>query len=469
MSNPYYSNTGYPQFRAPGKSEDMRAELKRIEGGMERLPDPIMPNQPVFGNASGTGMTMKDKESAKALLDLDKVDNTSDADKIISTKTAAALETKADAAETAAEFASTQADLASTQADLASTQADLASTQASLTGTQASLTGTQASLTETQADLASAQADLALLPTVSDLNIAGNVINGDFQVAQQATSHSTVGYGSLDGVYLSFSGSTLSVSQQTFALGQTEVPGEPANYARFAVTSVAGANNHASWQSRIPDVRNYAGGKVYVAFDAKADVAGKVVGVECIQNFGVGGSPEAYTPVQLKTLSNAWSGDWIIAEIDVPSISGKVIGTAGTDYIAFNIIFDAGSSTRYAAVGHKSGAYDICKFRVVRNLWELNRYREDEASELKRCYRYFQPYEATALGHVHLAGQRLFARTCLLEPMHATPVAILRSNGYVSGDLSLQIDPLGVNIILAATAPGEVYVHNRTYWLDARV
>lgn len=449
MSNPYYSNTGYPQFRAPGKSEDMRAELKRIEGGLDRLPDPIMPNQPVFGNASGTGMVMKDKDAAKALLDLDKVDNTSDADKPISTATAA-------------EIANTQADVANTQTDLASTQADLASTQASLTGTQASLTGTQA-------DLASTQADVALLPTVSDLDIAGNIINGDFQVAQEGTTHNTQGYGSIDGVYLAFTGSALSVSQQSFVPGQTDVPGEPVNYARFAVTSVAGANNHASWQSRIPDVRNYAGGKVYVAFDAKADVAGKVVGVECIQNFGVGGSPEAYTPVQLKTLSNAWSGDWIIAEIDVPSISGKVIGTAGTDYIAFNIIFDAGSSTRYAAVGQKSGAYDICKFRVVRNLWELNHYREDEASELKRCYRYFQPYQATALGYASLAGIRLYARTCLLEPMHATPVAILRSDGAIRGELYLQIDPLGVNILLVATAPGEFYVHNRTYWLDARV
>ena len=102
MSNPYYSNTGYPQFRAPGKSEDMRAELKRVEGGMDRLPDPIMPNQPVFGNASGTGMVMKGKDAAKELLDLDKVDNTSDADKPISAATAAALETKADKDEIAA-------------------------------------------------------------------------------------------------------------------------------------------------------------------------------------------------------------------------------------------------------------------------------------------------------------------------------------------------------------------------------
>ena len=135
MSNPYYSNTGYPQFRAPGKSDDMRAELKRIEGGMERLPDPIMPNQPVFGNASGTGMTMKDKESAKALLGLDKVDNTSDADKPIST-------------ETAAEFASTQADLA-TKADAAATTAALA-TKADAAATTAAL-ATKADKAETEA------------------------------------------------------------------------------------------------------------------------------------------------------------------------------------------------------------------------------------------------------------------------------------------------------------------------------
>ena len=106
MSNPYYNNTGYPQFRAPGKSEDMRAELKRIEGGLDRLPDPIMPNQPVFGNASGTGMVMKDKRAAKALLGLDKVDNTADAGKPISDAVANALATKADKAKTEAAISS---------------------------------------------------------------------------------------------------------------------------------------------------------------------------------------------------------------------------------------------------------------------------------------------------------------------------------------------------------------------------
>lgn len=71
MSNPYYSNTGYPQFRAPGKSEDMRAELKRVEEGFARLPGPIMPNQPVFGNSTGDRIVSKTPEEARKLLGID--------------------------------------------------------------------------------------------------------------------------------------------------------------------------------------------------------------------------------------------------------------------------------------------------------------------------------------------------------------------------------------------------------------
>lgn len=251
---------------------------------------------------------------------------------------------------------------------------------------------------DSKADKVATEAAIAVLPTVSTLEVSGKPLNGDFQVAQEASGHSKVGYGSIDGVYLDFRGSTMSVSRQQFTIGQVSVPGEPVNYAQFTVNSATGANNNAGWQSRIPDVRNYAGGKVYIAFDAKSDVAGKVIGIECIQNFGVGGSAEVYTPVQLKTLNSTWSGSWIITEVNVPSIAGKVLGTADTDYIAFNIIFDAGSSTRYAAVGQKSGVYDICKFRVVRNLWELNHTRGSYSVALDRCSERFQVYAISTFG-----------------------------------------------------------------------
>ena len=456
MSNPYYSNTGYPQFRAPGKSEDMRAELKRIEGGLDRLPDPIMPNQPVFGNASGTGMVMKDKDAAKALLDLDKVDNTSDADKPISTATAA-------------EIANIQADVASTQADLASTQADVANTQADVANTQADVANIQA-------DVANIQADVALLPTVSDLNIAGNVINGDFQVAQEGATHNTQGYGSIDGVFLNRVGSGLSVSQESFTLGQTDVPGEPVNYARFTVNSVAGANNFAACQLRIPDVRNYAGGKCFVAFDAKADVAGKTIGVRLDQNFGTGGSATVLTPVQIKTLSNAWTGDWHVFEFDVPSIAGKIIGTGENDYIAVIITFDAGSSySEYTAVGQKSGIYDVCKLRVVRNLWELNHYRQSLSDALDDCYQYYQVITATGVanGFSYMNGAfspvRGFSFT-FKRRMRAIPVATY--TGYNTVGCALDsiacTDQQGV-VNVNLTAPGNYVITGGTIRLDARI
>ena len=448
MSNPYYSNTGYPQFRAPGKSEDMRAELKRIEGGMDRLPDPIMPNQPVFGNASGTGMMMKDKGSAKALLGLDKVDNTSDADKPISTKTAAALATKADAAATAAEFSSTQADLASTQAGLASTQADLASTQA----------------------------DLALLPTVYDLNVAGKIPNGDYQIAQEGTTHNTQGYGSLDGVFLNRVGSGLSVSQESFVLGQTYVPGEPVNFARFTVNSVAGANNIAQYQHRIPDVRNYAGGKCYVAFDAKADVAGKTIAVELRQNFGTGGSSRVFTPVQIKVLSNTWSGDWHVFEFDVPSISGKTLGPNQNDYVAVVITFDAGSSIAgYNDVGQKSGTYDICKLRVVRNLWELNHYRQDYDHALDDCQDFFQIISRVNSNNGYSYMQSAFSPVRgfsfpFKKRMRAIPIATY--TGYTLNNctfLTIWCSPEVGIVTVSMGSPGNYIIYGGTIKLDARI
>ena len=453
MSNPYYSNTGYPQFRAPGKSEDMRAELKRIEGGLDRLPDPIMPNHPVFGNASGTGMVMKDKDAAKALLDLDKVDNTSDADKPISTATAA-------------EIANTQADLA-TKADAAETTAALA--------TKADAAETTAALA-TKADKDETAAEFALLPTVSDLNIAGNIINGDFQIAQESTTHNTQGYGSIDGVFLNRVGSGLSVSREFFTLGQADVPGEPVNYARFTVNSVAGANNIAQYQHRILDVRNYAGGKCFVAFDAKADVAGKTIGVELVQNFGIGGSASVLTPVQIKPLSNTWTGDWYVFEFDMPSIAGKTIGTDENNNITVSITFDAGSShSGYTGVGQKSGIYDICKLRVVRNLWELNHYRKSLSDALDDCYQYYQIITATGVanGYSYMNGAfspvRGFSFT-FKRRMRAIPVAAY--TGYTTVgcafDSIICTDQQGV-VNVGVAAPGNYGITGGTIRLDARI
>ena len=49
-------------------------------------------------------------------------------------------------------------------------------------------------------------------------------------------------------------------------------------------------------------------------------------------------------------------------------------------------------------MGQKSGVYDICKFRVVRNLWELNHTRGSYSVALDRCSERFQVYAISAFG-----------------------------------------------------------------------
>jgi hypothetical protein len=195
---------------------------------------------------------------------------------------------------------------------------------------------------------------------VSSLNggpLAGfrnRIINGNFDIWQRGTSHSTNGYGSADRWNNGIIGSACTVSRQPFTLGQTDVPGEPLYFCRMAVTSVAGAGNRANLQQRIEDVRTFAGQQVTVSFWAKADAA-KPISVELIQSFGSGGSPSASVETigtTKTTLSTSWQKVTVTAT--VPSISGKTLGTNGNSWLQFNIWFDAGSDSTPAPTASAS-------------------------------------------------------------------------------------------------------------------
>src|SRR6202012_1387550 len=66
-------------------------------------------------------------------------------------------------------------------------------------------------------------------------------------------------------------GSSAVVSKQTFATGQTDVPGNPKFYHRTVVTSVAGVGSAAFTVQRIESLARYAGQTLTVSFYAKAD------------------------------------------------------------------------------------------------------------------------------------------------------------------------------------------------------
>jgi hypothetical protein len=169
------------------------------------------------------------------------------------------------------------------------------------------------------------------------------IINGDFNINQRAfsTTTTTNTYG-FDRWLLSLSGGSGTYSTQAFTLGAAPVAGyESKNFARLAVTT---GNDFCRLEQKIESVRTFAGQTATVSFWAKGtnpSTAGSL-NVTMQQAFGGGGSPSATitTNVGSFVLTANWTRYSLT--VAVPSISGKTLGTDGSDLISFG--FGQGSS-----------------------------------------------------------------------------------------------------------------------------
>ena len=217
------------------------------------------------------------------------------------------------------------------------------------------------------------------------------IINGNFDIWQRGVSQTLSGYGSDDRWYNYNVGTTKVASQQTFTLGQTDVPNNSKYYSRTVVTSVAGAANLCNKVQRLEGVNSFSGETVMVSFYAKADAA-KDIAVEFRQVFGTGGSPSAdvnITP-QTITLSTAWQK--FTVAFTISSVSGKKLGSNGDDYLQLGFWFDAGSNydARTDTLGQQSGTFDIAQVQIEKGSVATEFERRPIGQELELCKRYFE-------------------------------------------------------------------------------
>lgn len=193
------------------------------------------------------------------------------------------------------------------------------------------------------------------------------IINGDFTIWQRALSQSTSGYGSDDMWINSHLGTTKNHTLGTFALGHTQVPGNPTNFSRTAVTSVAGAGNYCIKEQHIEGVVANAGKTITFTFHARATTP-KNMAIEFSQFFGTGGSPSAQvTGIGAQIVALTTTFQKFSITVAIPSLSGKTLGTNGGDYLAATFWFDAGSNfnARTANLGQQSGTFDISHVSFV--------------------------------------------------------------------------------------------------------
>jgi hypothetical protein len=230
------------------------------------------------------------------------------------------------------------------------------------------------------------------------------LINGDFSVWQRGTSQTASDYGSADRWRCANGGGTTkTASQQPFTIGQSDVPGNPKYFMRHVVTTGSGASDYCLLQHRLENVAALAGLTVTVSFWAKAD-ATRSVAVEFIQNFGTGGSPSTRVDsigVEKISLSTSWQR--FSFTVDLPSISGKTLGTDGNDYLGVNVWFDAGSdyNAQTDSLGNQSGTFEISQAQLEKGAIATEFENRPNFIEKLLCYPFCWVGAGTGNGYGH--------------------------------------------------------------------
>jgi hypothetical protein len=280
------------------------------------------------------------------------------------------------------------------------------------------------------------------------------LINSDFSVNQREVSSVTTNLTFVfDRWFMTFSGGSCTHSTQAFTVGSG--PGDdfqPTNFARLVTASQSGAGDLAALVQKIEDVRTLSDQTVTVSFYAKAASGTPKIGVELSQQFGTGGSPSAQvnTAAGAVTISTAWARYSVT--VDVPSITGKTIGTdINTSSLTLNLWVSAGSTfaTRASSIGIQNGTFDIWGVQVEEGS-SATPYQRQSASiegELSACQRYYQRLQNYPLrGVVSAAGQPGRVGGPLLTPMRGAPaLTFFGSPGLFDGAAVSALTSITVN------------------------
>jgi hypothetical protein len=202
------------------------------------------------------------------------------------------------------------------------------------------------------------------------VGVKNKVINGDFDIWQIATTQNISGiyggYGSADRWRWSGTGSSNTITQQFFVLGQTDVPYNPTFYHRSTVVEAAGVGDYIKIDHRIEDVRTLSGSAATLSFWAKADAI-KSLSIEFSQHFGTGGAPSVAVE-QIGVTKIALTTSWVKYTVNVtfPSITGKTLGTNQDDRLEIRFWYDAGSNfnANTSSLGHQTGTFDIAQVQL---------------------------------------------------------------------------------------------------------
>ena len=241
--------------------------------------------------------------------------------------------------------------------------------------------------------------DTTQFNTAISLGSRNKIINGAFDVWQRGTSFTdwaSFAY-LVDRMRIGYDGSPASgrtLSQQTFALGQTDVlEGDPRYYIQYVFPNCGTPNNYLRWD--LEGVRTLAGKKATFSFWARVPSGTMTIGVAIAQEFGTGGSPSAgvYPSQTNYTVTTTWQK--FVYTTTMASVSGKTLGTNNDDRIWPAVYMPPAAA----------GTIQFANFQLEEGTVATPFEKRQYATELAMCQRYYwqlsaanAPYSVEGIG-----------------------------------------------------------------------
>jgi hypothetical protein len=290
------------------------------------------------------------------------------------------------------------------------------------------------------------------------------VINGAFDVWQRGTTVTNPGIEQYfaDRFYYvtNNSGGSVTLTRQPFT--GTDIPVAGAQYYFRNVGASPTGQAYSLFGTKIENVQTFAGQSVTLSFYAKAD-ATRSTTPTVYQQFGSGGSTLTTTTGSAISLTTSWAR--YTQTINVPSISGKTIGTSS--YLQFELSQPTNTSytTEFYGIQIEAGS-TATPFQTATGTIQ---------GELAACQRYYYRtggdalYQALAMGRASSTTNiQAFFQVPVTLRVAATSVdfsTLVGSAGTsgVQAVTSLTINQTGKTMIdLSVTSSGAVYVNGST-------
>lgn len=262
-------------------------------------------------------------------------------------------------------------------------------------------------------------------------NVGRNLIhNSMFNVAQRGTGPFTTSGWGLDRWLSAVGGSTMSTSRITLSDADRAAIGDEA--ARLALqcvgTGTAGAGDFIIPATQtIEDVTRLAGKTIVLSFWAKANAGTPKLGINIYQGFGTGGSPSAAVKLtsQALTLSTAWTR--YTTMWNMPSISGKTIGTdPNTSMVGVQFWMSSGTTNNVDAGGIGVQSYILQLWGVQLEIGSVATQLEKIPYEddLRHCQRFYQVLQGVTASY-GLIGSTVAGMVSFPVTMRAPPTFVL--------------------------------------------